>query len=101
MEFPRLIEPNARFFLQDTLKKCHDNRFTIYYYIFNISIFVIFVGAIACILYYCHTHKLSDYEKQRKMIVDQQYVLSKIRFYQEEIKERPTTSITSLPFMTS
>jgi len=98
---PQLIEPNAKYYLFDTLKHCHDHRITLYYYALNISVFVIFVGITGYLLYYCHTHKLSDYERERKMIKDQQYVLSKIRFYQEEKKQQnqSQTSMTNLPFV--
>ena len=42
--YPKLIENLAKNYLFQTLKQCHNNRVTIYYYIFNISIFVIFGG---------------------------------------------------------
>jgi len=96
---PSLIEPNAKYYLFSSLKSCHENRVNLYYYALNISVFVIFVGITGYLLYYCHKHKLSDYEKERKMIRDQQYIMSKIRFYQEESKQRNESSITALPFV--
>ena len=99
MNSPSLIEPNAKYFLFSSLKTCHETRVNIYYYALNVSVFLIFVGIIGFLLYYCHKHKLSDYEKDRKMIRDQQYIMSKIRFCQEESKERNESSITALPFV--
>ena len=97
MDYPHLIENSAKNYLYHTLQQCHSNRVVIYYYVLNISVFVIFVGTIATVLYYCNTHKLTDYEKQQKLVRDQQYVLSKIRYYQEEKKASGQSSITSLP----
>ena len=99
MEYPRLIENTAKNYLFNTLKSCHEHRVTIYYYVFNISVFIIFALITGYTLYYCYTHKLTDYEKEQKMIRDQQYIMSKIRFYQQENKERKTSSITNLPFL--
>ena len=98
MEYPRLIENTAKNYLLNTLRKCHENRVNIYYYVFNLSIFIIFSLITGYTLYYCYTHKLTDYEKERKMIRDQQYIMSKIKFYQEENNQRKTSSITNLPF---
>lgn len=99
MEYPRLIENSAKNYLFQTLKQCHNNRVNIYYYVFNIGIFIIFVSIVAGVLYYCHKTKISDYEKRRKMLYDQQYILSKIRFYQEENNDRKEhlSNITNLP----
>lgn len=97
---PQLIDSNAKYYLFDTLRTCHVTRTTLYYYVLNIGVFIIFVGITGYLLYYNYTHKLSDYEKERKMIRDQQYVLSKIRFYQEEHKQNHSkiSNITNLPF---
>jgi hypothetical protein len=99
MEYPTLIEANAQNYLYNVLKQCHETRINIYYYVLNISVFLLFIGIGGYVLYYCHTHKLSDYEKEKKMIKDQQYILSKIRFYQEENKQQNQSSITQLPFV--
>ena len=98
---PQLIEPMVKYYLFDVLKTCHVTRTTVYYYTLNISVFVIFVGITGYLLYYNYTHKLSDYEKERKIIRDQQYVLSKIRFYQEENKQNQSriSNLTNLPFV--
>lgn len=102
MSSPQLIEPMTKYYLFDTLRSCHETRTTVYYYALNVSVFVIFVGITGYLLYYNYTHRLSDYEKERKMIRDQQYVLSKIRFYQEEKKKQNVSNIsniTNLPFV--
>jgi hypothetical protein len=99
MDSSRLIDPNARYFLYSTLQKCHDNRIKIYTTALNIGIFVFFIGIIGITLYYCYRKKPTEYELQQKIMRDQQYVLSKIRFYQSENMNRRASDITNLPFI--
>jgi hypothetical protein len=101
MDQPRLIESSAKNYLFNTLQQCHNHRVSIYYYVLNIGVFLLFVGIAGFTLYYCNKQKMSDYEKQQKMLQDQKYVLSKIRYYKEENKHAQQThssNITNLPF---
>lgn len=101
MEQPSLIEASTKNYLFNTLKQCHTNRVNVYYYIFNISIFVIFVAVVGTILYRCSMNKPTEYQRQQKMLRDQQYVLSKIRYYKEEVENSDNqhiTRLTNLPF---
>jgi len=99
-----LIEPNVKNYLYDTLQKCHSKRVSIYYYVFNIGVLLFIVIVFGLGLYYSSKQKLSDYERNQKMIRDQEYVLSKIRHYKEDrknLEESHMTGITNLPFTTS
>jgi hypothetical protein len=100
-ELPQLIEPGIKYILYSTLQKCHNHRVKIYNWIFNLSIFLIFIITFSAALYYCYKKKPSPEEKYNKMVKDQNYILSKIRFYQnEKLKQREnerTTNITNLP----
>jgi hypothetical protein len=96
---PRLIETGTHSYLTDTLKQCHTTRVGVYYYVLNFGVFFLFVSLFAAFLYYSHLQKKSDYEKKQKMIRDQEYILSKIRFYQEnaQMRNEQQSSITTLP----
>lgn len=101
MDDATLIEPSVKNYLFNTLQKCHSNRVNIYFYVLNIGIFVIFTFIVGFTLYYCYTQKPNEYEKQLKLIKDQEYVMSKIRYYQDIKKndeETKFSSITNLPF---
>ena len=101
MDQPRLIESSAKNYLFNTLQQCHSHRVSIYYYALNIGVFIIFIGIAGFTLYYCNKQKMTDYDKQQKILQDQKYVLSKIRYYKEERKHTDQTnssSITNLPF---
>jgi hypothetical protein len=102
MDLPQLIEINASSHIQQTLHKCHVNRLNFYYYVLNISVLLLFIFIVGFILYYCYTRKPTDYEKHQKLLRDQEYVVSKIRYYQEDSKQRreqQSSSITDLPFI--
>jgi hypothetical protein len=97
--FPQLIDYNARLFMNSILHKCHDNRIYLYSIALNVGVFVIFVLVFGLALYYCYTKKPNEYERREKMIKDQEYILSKIRFYQSELANKKQSSITELPLM--
>jgi hypothetical protein len=102
MDQPRLIENSAKNYLYQTLQKCHHNRTNVYYYSLNLGVLVIFVGIVALVLYNSYKNKLSPYEHQQKMLRDQQYILSKIRWHQEDRKnmqQSQMSSITDLPYI--
>ena len=104
MDLPQLIEINASSYIQQTLNKCHVNRVNFYYYVLNISVLLLFICIVGFILYYCYTRKPTDYEKHQRLLRDQEYVVSKIRYYQEDSKqkrEQQSSSITDLPFIQS
>jgi hypothetical protein len=102
MENPKLIENSVKNYLFQTLQKCHINRVSIYYYCLNLGILVLFFGIVGLVLYYSYKNKLTPYESQQKMLRDQQYILSKIRYYQEDKKntqQSQYSSITNLPYV--
>jgi hypothetical protein len=101
MDQPSLIEATTKNYLFNTLKQCHTNRVNIYYYVFNIGIFLLFVAVVGTILYRCSVNKPTDYERQQKLLRDQQYVMSKIRYYKDEVENTENqhiTRLTNLPF---
>jgi hypothetical protein len=99
MENPKLIDPGVKYHLYNTLHKCHDARVNIYTWALNIGLFILFIVVGVCALYFCYTKKLTPEEKYNKMLKDQAYIMSKIRFYQNERVNMPLSSLTSLPIV--
>jgi hypothetical protein len=100
MEGPRLIENGAHSYMNDILQTCHSTRVNIYLYALNIGVFILFVGVVALILYYCYQKKLSPEESYQKGLKEQEYILSKIRFYKDQQRNIASrASITGLPTM--
>ena len=92
-EYPKLIESGVKNYISGALQSCHQNRINIYYYALNIGVLAIFLGIVAVTLYCCYKRKPSIYETKQKMLRDQEYVLSKIRYYQSEQKNLMTSPI--------
>ena len=101
MENPKLIDPNTKYYLYNTLQNCHNTRVQVYTTVFNVVIFILFAACAGLTLYYCYKRKLTPYEKQQKMIREQVLIMSKIRYYQNErvgMKSGASSSyITNLP----
>ena len=79
-------------YLQNNLKICHDNRVEYYSYAFNLVILIAFVIVVFLSLYFSYRKKPTQYEKEKKLYMDQQAVLSKIRYYQDQQKNILTSS---------
>lgn len=97
---PKLIEQGAYITMSNLLHKCHDNRVNIYLYLLNIGIFILFIVITGVILFYCHKTKTTPEENREKELKEQEYILSKIRYYKEHQRSIASkTSITGLPTM--
>jgi len=73
-----------------------------YYYIFNIGVLLLFLLVTGVILYYCNKYKMTEKQKTEKQKLEHEYILSKIRRFQEEAilnRESQYTGITNLPFI--
>lgn len=92
-----LVDPSSKNYLCMSLQKCHHTRINTYTRIFNISVFAFFVFFVAASLYYLYKRKPTEYDKQRKMIEDQKYIMSKIRFYQGSNLHTKASNISQLP----
>jgi anaerobic C4-dicarboxylate transporter len=100
METPRLIEMGAKNYMTGILQKCHENRVNIYLYVLNIGILILFVTVVSVVLYYCYKRKLSPEEDYQKRLKEQDYILSKIRYYKDHQRSIASrASITGLPTM--
>ena len=99
MSTPVLIDPSFRNYMFHSLQSCHQYRSNLYYYILNFGILFVFVVIAGIALYNCSLNKQSDLEKQQQMIDDQQYVMSKIKHYKQEMEDNKemVTNITNLP----
>jgi hypothetical protein len=94
---PELVDTKFQGYLADTLLFCHERRRIYYEWILNIGIVVAMVAIFAA-LYTVTNHKQTNYEKQKQLLEDQNFVLTKIKFYQEmQEKQKQQESITRLP----
>lgn len=93
---PSLIESNTRYFLGHTLKQCRILKNNYISYIFNISMFVLFLILFGGILIYRYKGKLTPAEKEIKNRKKYEYIISKLQQVAYE-KKRDSSLITDLP----
>jgi len=94
---PTLTEPGVRYFLNQTLKQCHVIKNNFHNTVFNIGLFIAFLIVLGLILLYKYKGKLTPVELERKNKEKQQYVLSKIKNFQEAKRKAHQELITGLP----
>jgi hypothetical protein len=96
MDSPKLIETGVYNHIRNTLHNCREHRSNTFYVVLNVGIFVGFILIFGTALYICYNQKKSPYETQQKLMKDQEYVLSKIRFYQGQVRSNENM-ISGLP----
>jgi len=94
---PALIEPGVKYFLKETLKRCHTFKESHNIFLLNISLFMGFLVILGVILLYKYKGKLTPKEIQIKDNEKQQYILSKIKNYQDTRLRESQNLITGLP----
>lgn len=94
---PALTEPGVKYFLHQTLKRCHIVRDKFHNMIFNVGLLIGFLIVLALILFYKYKGKLTPVEIEKKNIEKQQYILSKIQKFQLAKQSAQEELITGLP----
>ena len=94
---PSLIEPGVKYFIHESLKKCNEYRIKYKNHMFNLIIFGAFVVLVGGILVYKYKGKLTSSEKRMKDNEKKQYILSRIKNYQDAKRSAQQELITGLP----
>jgi hypothetical protein len=92
-----LTEPGVKYFINETLKQCHQFKENHQHIIFNIGLLVMFFIILGGFLFYKYKGKLSEEEIEQKELLKKQYILSKIRNYQDAKIKSQQELITGLP----
>ena len=98
-ESPKLIENSMRQYLSSSLKVSHNTRVSTYLTFLNIGVFVAFVVVVCLTLWLCRKTRRTPEEEREIRIREQEYILSKIRFYQQHQQHINQSNITNLPLM--
>lgn len=96
-EMPVLVEPGVKFFIRETLKQCREFKNKLNNHIFNFVLILSFAVFLGGILVYKYKGKLTPVEKQKKDVENQQYILTKIKNYQDAKRTEGHELITGLP----
>lgn len=94
---PVLIEPGVKYFLNETLKQCREFKEKYYNTLFNIGTFIGIILLLGITLILKYKGKITPEEKEAKEMEKKQYILSKIRNYQEAKIRTQQELITGLP----
>ena len=91
---PSLIEPGVKYFLNETLKQCHTYRLKYNNIILNISLAIFFFLLLGIILLFKYKGKLTPLEKEMKNREKREYVLTKIKNYEQSKRREQQELIT-------
>ena len=94
---PMLTEPGVKYFINETLKQCHQFKEKYHNINFNIGLLVVFFIILGILLLYKYKGKLTPEEIEEKKLQKKQYILSKIRNYQDAKTRAQQKLITGLP----
>ena len=98
-ENPSLVEPDVRYFIENSLKKAHEYKMNTYTFFFNLGVVVLFTLVFGGFLYYRYKTKQTPYEIQQKMKRDQEIVMSKIQMYQDDRKRGEYSGMSKIQFV--
>ncbi len=98
---PILIEPGTKYFIHKTLEQCKEVKYSYYNTMFNIIVFLLFVGMIFLICYYGYKNKKSEKKNTNEKYI--QELIDKIQQEKEKEIEKKIypmkNTITNLPPM--
>ena len=94
---PTLIEPGTKYFLNQTLKQSHNYKIKFYNKMFNVGLFISFFIILGAILLYKYKGRLTPMEKENKNKEKQQYILTRIKKFQDAKRIAHQELITGLP----
>jgi len=94
---PMLTEPGVKYFINETLKQCHQFKEKYHNINFNIGLLVVFFIILGILLLYKYKGKITPEEIEQKELQKKQYILSKIRNYQDAKTKAQQKLITGLP----
>lgn len=94
----RLIEPGVSYFLEESLKKCHEEKWKYNNLIMNGFLLMIMIVVIWFTLHHLQNSKnITEKEKREKERLKQTYFLDKIKQMSEKTNREFNLSITNLP----
>jgi hypothetical protein len=94
---PILTEPGIKYFLNETLKQCHQFKEKYNNYMFNVGILILFFVILGTILLYKYKGRMTPEEIEENELVKKRYILSKIKNYQDAKIRSQQELITGLP----
>lgn len=92
-----LVEVGFKYHLIENLKNCKKIRQKYIDNIYNIGLFIFLFGSLLIFLFVKYKGKLTEEEIFRRNKVKEQYVLTRIKNYQDDRRKNSQNLITGLP----
>jgi len=97
---PSLVEGGFKYFINESLRHCKKIRQEYINNIFNISLFLFLIIGIILLLYFSYKGKLSEEELKERERKKEQYILTRIKNYQDDKRRNSQKLISGLPHWT-
>lgn len=94
---PMLTEPGVKYFINETLKQCHRIKEQYQNNLFNLGLLILFFVLLGILLLYKYKGKLTPEEIEQNESLKKQYILSRIKNYQDAKIKSQQQLITGLP----
>ena len=94
---PLLIEPGVKYFLGETLKKCHEQRSEVNYYMINLGLLGVFIAIVAVYLLYKYKTRPTQKDREKLKKLKRDYFITKVRKMQADKARQLNQNITNLP----
>ena len=101
IEKPSLTEPGVKYFINTTLKNCREFKNKYNNILLNVVLIGLFIILVCFVLLVKYKGKLTPHEKELKNREKHQYILSKIKNYQNAKLNAQQQLITGLPHYTN
>lgn len=86
--FAHLVENETYAALHASLHQCHSVKMNIFSIVMNVAIVLLVVGGFGYFLYSRYTERPTEFQRRQKLMRDQQYVIHKIRTYQDYERQK-------------
>ena len=94
---PSLTEPGVKYFLGESLKKCHEQRVEVDYYMTNLGLLGLFVAVITAYLLYKYKTRPTEKDREKLKKLKRDYFVTKVRKMQADKARELNQNITNLP----
>tara|TARA_B100001063_G_scaffold151723_1_gene141599 strand:+ start:1099 stop:1452 length:354 start_codon:yes stop_codon:yes gene_type:complete len=94
---PSLTEPGVKYFLSESLKKCHEQRVEVDYYMLNLGLLGVFVLFITVYLIYKYKTRPTEKDRENSKKLKRDYFVTKVRKMQADKAKELNQNITNLP----
>ena len=94
---PSLTEPGVKYFLGESLKKCHEQRSEVNYYMTNLGLLGVFVAVITAYLLYKYKTRPTEKDREKVKKLKRDYFVTKVKKMQMDKAKELNQNITNLP----